>query len=44
MTVHGPKIEAKRRKGEEIAAIACGGGKDQLEDDAPTTPSEVSAH
>ncbi len=44
VTVHGPKIEAKRRKGEEIAAIACGGGKDQLEDDAPTTPSEVSAH
>jgi anaerobic magnesium-protoporphyrin IX monomethyl ester cyclase len=36
VTMHGPKIEHKRRKGEEIAAqavSACGGGKDQLDDD-----------
>jgi anaerobic magnesium-protoporphyrin IX monomethyl ester cyclase len=36
VTMHGPKIEMRRRKGEEIAAaaMACGGGKDQLEDQA----------
>jgi anaerobic magnesium-protoporphyrin IX monomethyl ester cyclase len=34
VTMHGPKIEHKRRKGEETAAMACGGGKDQLDDDA----------
>jgi anaerobic magnesium-protoporphyrin IX monomethyl ester cyclase len=33
VTVHGPKIEAKRRKGEETAAMACGGGKDQLREE-----------
>jgi len=31
VTVHGPKLEAaRRRKGEETAAMACGGGKEQL--------------
>jgi anaerobic magnesium-protoporphyrin IX monomethyl ester cyclase len=31
VTVHGPKIAAaKRRKGEETAAMACGGGTDQI--------------
>jgi anaerobic magnesium-protoporphyrin IX monomethyl ester cyclase len=44
VTVHGPKIEAKRRKGEETAAMACGGGKDQLKDDEPAASTEVSAH
>ncbi len=36
VTMHGPKIEHKRRKGEDIAAqaiSACGGGKDQLDDE-----------
>ena len=34
VTMHGPKIEYKRRKGEENAAIAlaCGGGREQLDD------------
>jgi hypothetical protein len=32
--MHGPKIEHKRRKGEENLAMACGGGKEQLDDDA----------
>jgi anaerobic magnesium-protoporphyrin IX monomethyl ester cyclase len=36
VTMHGPKIEMKRRKGEENAALAeiaaCGGGKDQMEE------------
>jgi len=36
MTMHGPKIEMRRKKGEDIAAaalqaMACGGGKEQLE-------------
>jgi anaerobic magnesium-protoporphyrin IX monomethyl ester cyclase len=34
VTMHGPKIEHKRRKGEENVAMACGGGKEQLDDDA----------
>ncbi len=35
VTMHGPKIEHKRKKGEEIAAaaLACGGGTEQLPDD-----------
>jgi hypothetical protein len=43
--VHGPKIEAaKRRKGEETAAMACGGGKDQLaEDAAPVAVAKAPA-
>jgi anaerobic magnesium-protoporphyrin IX monomethyl ester cyclase len=37
VTMHGPKIEHKRRQGELNAAMACGGGTDQLrEDDAMT--------
>jgi anaerobic magnesium-protoporphyrin IX monomethyl ester cyclase len=42
VTMHGPKIEHKRRQGEINAAMACGGGADQLADsdfDALTTPS-----
>jgi anaerobic magnesium-protoporphyrin IX monomethyl ester cyclase len=40
VTMHGPKIEMRRRKGEEIAAAAlaqiaaCGGGSEQLSDEA----------
>jgi anaerobic magnesium-protoporphyrin IX monomethyl ester cyclase len=30
VTMHGPKIDHKRRKGEAIAALACGGGNAQL--------------
>ena len=34
VTMHGPKIEHRRRKGEEIAAqtMACGGGSEQMSD------------
>jgi anaerobic magnesium-protoporphyrin IX monomethyl ester cyclase len=36
VTMHGPKIEHKRRQGELTAAMACGGGHEQLsEDGAP---------
>jgi anaerobic magnesium-protoporphyrin IX monomethyl ester cyclase len=36
VTMHGPKIELKRRRaGEETAAMACGGGKEQLPDETP---------
>jgi len=39
VTMHGPKIDLKkRRKGEEIAAMACGGGENQLAE--PSQPSE----
>ncbi len=36
VTMHGPKIEHKRRKGEDIAAaaMACGGGHEQLAEEA----------
>jgi anaerobic magnesium-protoporphyrin IX monomethyl ester cyclase len=30
VTMHGPKIEHKRRQGELNAALACGGGVEQL--------------
>ena len=36
VTMHGPKIEMRRKKGEEIAAAAisaCGGGTEQLSDE-----------
>jgi anaerobic magnesium-protoporphyrin IX monomethyl ester cyclase len=33
VTMHGPKIEHKRRQGELNAAMACGGGHDQLSDE-----------
>jgi anaerobic magnesium-protoporphyrin IX monomethyl ester cyclase len=54
VTMHGPKIEMKRRKGEELAAAAlakmaasaCGGGKDQLDesDYADLEMAEKSRH
>jgi anaerobic magnesium-protoporphyrin IX monomethyl ester cyclase len=40
VTMHGPKIEMRRKKGEQIAAdalakiAACGGGTEQLSDEA----------
>ena len=33
VTMHGPKIEHRRRQGELNAAMACGGGSDQLSDE-----------
>jgi hypothetical protein len=36
--MHGPKIAYKRRKGEETAAMACGGGTEQLPE------AEVAMH
>ena len=33
VTMHGPKIEHKRRQGEINAALACGGGTDQLSEE-----------
>jgi anaerobic magnesium-protoporphyrin IX monomethyl ester cyclase len=41
VTMHGPKIEHKRRKGEEIAAaaLACGGGTEQLADSDRRAPA-----
>jgi anaerobic magnesium-protoporphyrin IX monomethyl ester cyclase len=33
VTMHGPKIEHKRRQGEINAAMACGGGTEQLADE-----------
>ena len=32
VTMHGPKIEHRRRQGELTAAMACGGGTEQLAD------------
>jgi hypothetical protein len=32
--MHGPKIEHRRRQGEINAAMACGGGTEQLADGA----------
>ena len=34
VTMHGPKIEHKRRQGELTAALACGGGTEQLAESA----------
>jgi anaerobic magnesium-protoporphyrin IX monomethyl ester cyclase len=34
VTMHGPKIEHKRRQGELNAALACGGGTEQLNETA----------
>ena len=39
ITMHGPKIEHKRRKGERIAAMACGGGTEQLAENDSRTPA-----
>jgi anaerobic magnesium-protoporphyrin IX monomethyl ester cyclase len=51
VTMHGPKIEMRRKKGEELAAaaiMACGGGDEQLEESmedgaggAPASPPAV---
>ena len=48
VTMHGPKIEHKRRQGEINAALACGGGTEQLDDDAldrilAAPPAEAAA-
>ena len=32
VTMHGPKVEHKRRQGELNAALACGGGTEQIDD------------
>jgi anaerobic magnesium-protoporphyrin IX monomethyl ester cyclase len=37
VTMHGPKIEHKRRQGELNAAMACGGGTEQLADEQAAT-------
>jgi anaerobic magnesium-protoporphyrin IX monomethyl ester cyclase len=44
VTMHGPKIELKRRKGEEniAAAMACGGGTEQLGDSEQAAPAAAS--
>jgi anaerobic magnesium-protoporphyrin IX monomethyl ester cyclase len=52
VTMHGPKIEMRRKKGEEIAAAAlaamqvsaCGGGKEQLDEslEEPGVPEPVT--
>jgi anaerobic magnesium-protoporphyrin IX monomethyl ester cyclase len=34
VTMHGPKIEHKRRQGEINAAMACGGGQEQMGEEA----------
>lgn len=43
VTMHGPKIEMKRRKGEQTAALACGGGNEQPAEDAQIGSSDVDA-
>ena len=48
VTMHGPKIEHKRREGEINAALACGGGTEQLDDSAldrilAAPPAEAAA-
>ena len=42
ITMHGPKIEHKRAKGEAIAAMACGGGTEQLDGDGVAPPPMVA--
>ena len=37
VTMHGPKIDHRRRQGELTAAMACGGGTEQLADVAGET-------
>ncbi|MGE5714720.1 MAG: magnesium-protoporphyrin IX monomethyl ester anaerobic oxidative cyclase [Betaproteobacteria bacterium] len=39
VTMHGPKIEHKRRKGEQLAAMACGGGTEQLAENDSRAPA-----
>jgi len=39
VTMHGSKIGHKRRKGEQIAAMACGGGTEQLAENDSRAPA-----
>jgi anaerobic magnesium-protoporphyrin IX monomethyl ester cyclase len=43
VTMHGPKIEHKRRQGELNAALACGGGTEQLAQSMPDVASVATA-
>lgn len=42
VTMHGPKIEHKRRQGELNAALACGGGSEQLNDAEADAAAEAA--
>jgi anaerobic magnesium-protoporphyrin IX monomethyl ester cyclase len=42
VTMHGPKIEHKRRQGEVNAAMACGGGTEQLVESVAESPEETA--
>ncbi|MDP2008084.1 MAG: magnesium-protoporphyrin IX monomethyl ester anaerobic oxidative cyclase [Rubrivivax sp.] len=42
VTMHGPKIEHKRRQGELNAALACGGGSEQLDDPEADAAAEAA--
>jgi anaerobic magnesium-protoporphyrin IX monomethyl ester cyclase len=42
VTMHGPKIEHKRRQGEVNAAMACGGGTEQLIESVAESPEETA--
>lgn len=47
VTMHGPKIEMRRRKGEELAAAAiraCGGGDEQLDESPDGVPGAAAAN
>jgi anaerobic magnesium-protoporphyrin IX monomethyl ester cyclase len=46
LTMHGPKIEMRRRKGEEniqlaASAMACGGGTEQLDESSADAAADV---
>ncbi|MFO1328689.1 MAG: magnesium-protoporphyrin IX monomethyl ester anaerobic oxidative cyclase [Rubrivivax sp.] len=46
VTMHGPKIEMRRKKGEELAAaaiMACGGGNEQLDESLPDPQPATAA-
>jgi anaerobic magnesium-protoporphyrin IX monomethyl ester cyclase len=43
ITMHGPKIERKRQRGEHNAAKACGGGTEQLSEAAEEALAEPAA-
>ena len=42
ITMHGPKVEHKRRQGELNAALACGGGTQQLNDAEADAAAEAA--
>ena len=42
VTMHGPKIEHKRRQGELNAALACGSGSEQLDDAEADAAAEAA--